>query len=526
MEKRLARFSVNPLNLIAGKHVRVKISPAKDDQAHAYVAVMGKSYQIVLNEPMCSKLYRDSWVNKYITFDDFMMGLLIHEVAHIKYGSLEIKHSVSDGLYQLLNNIIEDSRIEYMMTMDHPAYSRFIRWVLIAVRRHADVQGVRPGDEKNPSWVKFSGLLKQLFYLARFGVVMDGADSEFINFCLPLTLSAMRGEGDNCAVAVKAIYDYLMSIVQEDEQLKKMVLAIKVVAVAISGNEMGDVIDAQKVASSNSLQAASGMLDGMAKGIGSGEDQMVLQEKDSSFYRATVEEYWNVIDSIRQVFKRIFESHKWAKGYDGDINLQRQQEAYIESMTGEPDLNYLWFKRLEPSVDMLLLRDVSGSTSGIKDAYAAGTVAILAALEKLHGVRTAAINFGDSHVVVKEFAEEMRHSRIYPSSDGGTNIMTAMEEISKWKYTAKHRMVFVVTDGEIYDRYGYEEKKKVLAQQHGMKFYEISVEEGDMGVVDLKAQTVKCGIRQLPQVIAKMILEDLGDAVVGIPIQAFIDSIN
>ena len=376
------RDAIRPLLLVADKNVSVTVDKTSED-GPAYVQQFGtKGFKIVINEKVCKQLFKKSWLYKKIQYDEFVCGILLHEVSHIKYGTF-VRPPVQNGMFHFIDNVIEDSRIEYNLTFQHPALAKYIRWILVALKRGVD-RTKAPVTKQ--VFQEINQDLETLYSIARFGVVDKKADPEFVSFCLPLILSSTRGTRLNTHVAAKAIYDYLYAIAMQDPEVKHWMETVQDLLSGMTESEIREILDQDQIASSNSLNAAQQTVtEGQL--AGSGGTPITVEEKENSFYRSVLERRRDLIDQLRTIFKRYFEKASWVKDYDGDLNVVRQQQAYVNSMTAEVGQDYLRMKQRDPSLDVIIYRDISSSTSNIKDSYAETAVVQLAALEGMRGIR-------------------------------------------------------------------------------------------------------------------------------------------
>lgn len=507
--------AIRPVLLVADKNVTVKYSDAKSDYMGVCQTDGGKfSFDIIIFQETTRRCYEKSWLHKRISLDELLCGVLLHEVSHVKYDSFKRPDmaNVHQGVWAYIDNVLEDSRIEYRLTYDHPSYARYLRWLLVALR--TELMAEQKDQQKNAELKKLTEYLRQLFMVTRFGIIEDNYDEKFISFALPLVVSSMRGDRDNVIQAINAIYDYLSGEVDMNK-----IPQTKIVYCVVSAEELKDILEklGDKVVSSGisivieeqktgGQQAGNQNLPAYGKLAGSGEHELVLEDKDNGFYRSVIENYGDVIEGLRSVFKRVFESVRFVKDYDGEINVKRQQSAYLNSLTNDTALDYIRMERKDNSLDVVLIRDVSGSTSGVMEEYASSLVCFLAALEGLHNVKTGAVDFSEKHHVAKTFKEEGRQSRIYPTCNGGTSLSSSIDEIAKWDWRASKRLAFVITDGEIFDYNLAKQKMDVLQSSKNIHFFMLDVAGGDIdGEIDETA-LIHCGIRQLPDVLARLVL--------------------
>jgi uncharacterized sporulation protein YeaH/YhbH (DUF444 family) len=133
---------------------------------------------------------------------------------------------------------------------------------------------------------------------------------------------------------------------------------------------------------------------------------------------------------------------------DGDLNFAKQQSAYINSIIGEEGKDYQYRKKERVLLDVVLLRDISGSISHVKDDYAKSIIILLSALENIDGIRTAQIDFNSNHYINKTFDSGIEKATINPVASGGTSIRGAYQEVLKCQFKGKRNLVIVISDGD------------------------------------------------------------------------------
>jgi len=133
------------------------------------------------------------------------------------------------------------------------------------------------------------------------------------------------------------------------------------------------------------------------------------------------------IVNIRNVFKRIFSMTEQVEVYDGDVDLRKQQQLYLDSITGEEGRTYLQRQFKNTTMDVVILRDISFSTDLIRVEYAEAIVTLMAALEGIAAVRTAQIEFSDMEKLNKSFEQPISQSRIAPDAFGATIMAGALD---------------------------------------------------------------------------------------------------
>ncbi len=464
-----------------------------------------KSYVISLYEQTIMGLFLKTWINSFVTYAEFELGFVLHEIAHIKYtfsGSGEFVDKVNDRIRFYIFNILEDSRIEYKMSVDYPAFSIYFHWLLISVRQNIKFEHAANVDRNTivfEDMEKVKKFLDDLFNLVRFGIIKDDADIDFINFCMPYVLSSRRGDLENCKKCSYIIYEYIKQSLKNknnDESLNAMFSAHQFVS--IGKDEINDKCKDVQMGSFDKDKEKYGK-----EATFDPHREIQIEEKESGFYRSTVIKHFDTIQRIKRVFKRKLETAVIVQTNDGDLNMMRQQEAYLNSILGDEGDDYLGMKIKNPSLDIALLRDISGSTSSVQVEYAESIVCILAAVDGINGIRTCQIDFSDRHRVNKKFNEKINESRIIPDCQGGTNLNSSVNELKKMMWIARNKMVMVITDGDICDITAAIKSLQELSKMiNGLRLIMIDVGNNRGS----KIQT--CSIADLPEFIMKEILKE------------------
>lgn len=165
--------------------------------------------------------------------------------------------------------------------------------------------------------------------------------------------------------------------------------------------------------------------------------------------------------------------------YDGDVNLKKQQEAYLASKTAEESRVYQYYLRRKVSVDIMIIRDVSGSTYRFEREYAEALIEILAAVNNFDGIRTLIIDFEGGAKVRKSFIDKAEQTSIVPLSGGGTNLLPAVRLLQEQVLKGKRRLLFLLSDGEINDREQAERELNDYCRRNQIEMVKITFDEED-----------------------------------------------
>ena len=534
------QVEIRPLLLLPGSDVQVtEVEQSEKDSPPALTKKIGNSrFEIMLMMDKIRALYDGSWIKGKVHFAELKMGFLIHEVAHIKYNSwsCESHYLQNNELFRYVDHLLEDARIEYAMTLEHPSYARYLHWCLASVRDKLELELSGAVLEELDKYTS------QLFFLSRFGAVLPDSDPAFINFCLPTLLQSQRSERFGEVIAAKAVTFWLQDWLEEQnanspgadggEGLPNE-NSVKGIRVAMTKADIAEIESSEVVANSNEMVIvvldaervqdtgdAEISLDGSVlndmedsasdpSGMSSAPGELIIVEKGNSFYRATLAKFEPVIEDMRQIWKRCFDRPMMAPAFEGDLNIKRQMDAYMNSMLGDEGEDFLVMKRLKKSLDLVVLRDISGSTMGIKNEYAESMIIFLASAEDVGEVRTASIDFSANHIVTKGFDDTLKGSRIYPRSETSTNMGSALDEIRKWNWRAKNRIVVIITDGGISDSRYCDKIKEELNTEANVRFISIDVREANVDNINYDASLVCCGVNQIPDVITRKVIGDI-----------------
>lgn len=445
-------FQINPFYLIPpGKTVIVN----EDDKQFSGIAAVreiGKDkYEIRMNLDNAFKMYRKSWVYGMAEFDAFVIGLKLHEICHIIYEAFRAQDVVKNGVYHFIQNVLLDAQGEYSFTRDAPGVTKYIRLILTVLRRDADLKVEDPNDEELVEKAnEIQKYLDTLFYLVRFGTVKQGSDEKFVNFVFPYVLASTRKTVDEVNQVTKIIYQYLL-LIFSDQESRSIIEQSTVGDRGMTIDELKEAMAGEKISSNDTVTVMDDVKNGLFGGKTTQEVQ--VREEGNEFYRETVRKYGDVINAIRRAFKLRLEKLALVPAYDGDLNLKRQQQAYLNSFTQESQLDYHIMKRVEQWLDVVIIRDISASTSGICDEYCKLTIAIVAALNGLPGIRIAQIDFSDDAILNLNFGEPVKQGRIFPRYESGTQLIPALETVEKLHFTARKRIGITITDGWIGDEF-------------------------------------------------------------------------
>lgn len=455
-------------------------------------------FRVTIYKHNVEQLLQKSWLKQIVTYDDVETALCLHEYGHIRYGTFNIPGGISNRVVQALYNIFEDARLEYKFSNEFPQYSLFFEISLALIRTTIKSNGTAKVD-------KLKNQIDKVFNLVRFGEnKIKGADKAGVIESLAV-VSRRQTNKDTMKASI-----FIANLLNQNTKLSKDELANIEVAEELLNNGQptngagGSSTGSQNTAGQQTQQKAQDAFNKkkkeLAKKIKEYKEQMAKREADdNSFYENSINKYKEQVLNLRNIFKRLISKKSFVASMEGELNLKKQQELYINSKTMEESKCYLVNKLAKPGADVVILRDVSGSTSSFAERYAEMTSVCLGSLEKIPGVRSMLIDFESSTEIVKPFGKKAIKSTLKPLSLGGTNVCSALEILAQQKFSNDKRICIIITDGGYNNRHRAAELIELLKKTLNIKFKEMTIMHGSdsINVVDL------------PREISKFIREEL-----------------
>jgi hypothetical protein len=222
-------------------------------------------------------------------------------------------------------------------------------------------------------------------------------------------------------------------------------LDIKVITRNMINMQVGQTKDA--------MQGMVNKANDLMKGAKASLDKANLPKKNgSTFFLQTIDKYKHQISEMEKMFKKVFTKVVPVNAFDGDINFKKQQLAYLSSKTNEDAKVYNYQKKELVDVDIIILRDISGSTEDVETPYAESVIMFLSAVNRIPGIRTMQIDYNAGAKINKQFHESIDISYICPVSNGGTDVSSAYRVVLQQKLKGKLKLLFVISDGETFDK--------------------------------------------------------------------------
>lgn len=436
---------------------------ADKDTPFVFIDNGDEGYDICFNIEKIKQLHADSWLKNHAGYEALVDGFIIKQIAALRYTvkrrtfdeqfqnhSVKIKES---PLYFVIYENLFSAMAEYNLCFEFPELARVLELLTSAVMFSRISYLVRPGAGCG-IFVPYIDALEKLI---RYHYVSPDVDIAFINFCLPLCLSAKRTNYASVITASSLIEQWL-------HEAKNMIVRRSALSEQRGGQkknpayskDVRSVTDRELDEIDRNAQALSvrAKLEDIAKEVGlqAGTGRVKQKTNETTlFFLDTVRKYHKEIAELEYIFKRAFTSMKIVDAFDGDIDLHKQQSAYIASITKEDAKVYQYYRKKKVSVDIVIIRDISGSTFKFEREYAEGLIEILAAVNSFKGIRTMEIDFGGEVKINKNFDQSVEMSSIFPVSGGGTSILPAVRLLKEQVFKGKRRFLFILSDGEIND---------------------------------------------------------------------------
>lgn len=277
----------------------------------------------------------------------------------------------------------------------------------------------------------------------KFDSLASKSSTEFV-------LNAMKMNPQNVPGYIKYNNDFFAKDMSNMSQLNMKVIT-------------KNMIDIQVGQTKDAMQGMVNKANDLMKGIKASLDKVNLPKKNgSTFFLQTIDKYKHQISEMEKMFKKVFTKVVPVNAFDGDINFKKQQLAYLSSKTNEDAKVYNYQKKELVDVDIIILRDISGSTGDVEVPYAESVIMFLSAVNRIPGIRTMQIDYNESAKINKQFHESVDISCIYPVSNGGTDVSSAYRVVLQQKLKGKLKLLFVISDGETFDKVTAKKMENVI----------------------------------------------------------------
>ena len=411
--------------------------------------------------------WQHSALHGLLSSESFTDAFVVSELSVLRYektalftgveGYRHLERLKKDILYRCIYRSLFRTFCEYKLARELPEFGKLLTLLNMTTQ---DVE-----LEQLVKYLPQRGQLEALQVFLKYGIIEPQGDSSFYDFMVPLALTAVRTELQNLIVVTDLQKAAAAGTAGSMSMLK-----------VLSEEELCEIVRKEHIRELKAKMQNAASQTGKLAGVG----RMVSRSGDTSqFFLDTVRKYRREIGELEYIFKQSFTSMKIIGAYDGDVNLKKQQEAYLASKTAEESRVYQYYLRRKVSVDIMIIRDVSGSTYRFEREYAEALIEILAAVNNFDGIRTLVIDFEGGAKVRKSFIDKAEQTSIVPLSGGGSNLLPAVRLLQEQVLKGKRRLLFLLSDGEINDREQAERELNDYCRRNHIEMVKITFDEED-----------------------------------------------
>lgn len=443
-------------------------------------------YVLAVNCEWLLEAWQHSALHGLLSSESFTDAFVVSELSVLRYektalftgteGYRHLERLKKDILYRCIYRSLFRTFCEYKLARELPEFGKLLTLLNMTTQ---DVE-----LEQLVKYLPQRGQLEALQVFLKYGIIEPQGDSSFYDFMVPLALTAVRTELQNLIVVTDLLTEWLQGLrmtseitpVWEQKAAAAGTAGSMSMLKVLSEEELCEIVRKEHIRELKAKMQNAASQTGKLAGVG----RMVSRSGDTSqFFLDTVRKYRREIGELEYIFKQSFTSMKIIGAYDGDVNLKKQQEAYLASKTAEESRVYQYYLRRKVSVDIMIIRDVSGSTYRFEREYAEALIEILAAVNNFDGIRTLVIDFEGGAKVRKSFIDKAEQTSIVPLSGGGTNLLPAVRLLQEQVLKGKRRLLFLLSDGEINDREQAERELNDYCRRNQIEMVKITFDEED-----------------------------------------------
>ncbi|MDY4920539.1 MAG: vWA domain-containing protein [Phascolarctobacterium sp.] len=467
----------------------------------------GLSYALNLEE--VGALWQSSCVRDYLPMAAFADAFVLSSLAYHRFveeahglGSLFYTHRERlqhDSLYAALFQMAARKFCEYKLAQTLPEFGKVLS--LFNMATYVPYWQIAPGLGSYRSELE---ALEHFLYYHDIDISPNSAD--FAALAFPLYGAAIRTELKDLLFANVVVADWLLGVrnirkldleLGEDADAPKQINNCLGNIRSITEETLEEIVRKEKVKVLQAFMQNAATQVGKLAGVGRFWGKSY---NASQFFLDTIKKYQRDIAELEYIFRQNFTSMKVLESFDGDINLAKQQEAYLASKTGEETRVYQYYLKRKVSVDIMIIRDVSGSTYQFEREYAEALIEILAAVNSFEGIRTLVIDFESGATLRKSFDQKLNEANIIPVSGGGTNMLPAVKLLEEQGLKGKRRLLFILSDGEINDRKQAEKELAEHCERNEIELIKLTFDPED------KYGYEHTSIMNLPKCLAQKII--------------------
>ena len=454
----------------------------------AYSGSQENGLYFALNLEQIRELWEKSFIKSYLQFEDFADCFILSYLSYHRFVEEEqdmdscfyqhrerLQH---DNLYAAMFQLAGRKFCEYKLNQSFPELGK-----ALALFNMATYTPFWHHDKLLAQYKREMQALERFLYLHEVDISPELA--QFASVAFPLYGAAIRTELKDLLFANLVVVDWLWGVrnirrldleMGEDAEGPTSLQQRMGNVHTLSDEKLEEIIRKDKVKILKAFMQNAATQVGKLAGVGRFWGKSY---NSSQFFLDTVNKYQRAIAELEYIFRQNFTSMKVLASFDGDINLNKQQEAYIASKTGEENKVYQYYLKRKVSVDLMIIRDVSGSTYKFEREYAEALIQILAAVHGFEGIRTLVIDFESGATLRKSFDQKLNEAKIIPVSGGGTNLLPAVKLLEQQLLKGKRRLLFLLSDGEINDRRQAEKELEEYCAHNNIEIIKLTFDPED-----------------------------------------------
>lgn len=471
-----------------------------------------KTIYLLYNKKILQQMIKTSWMKNSVMLDIIVNGVIIQTLA--KYKLLEefeagvtqrefdiilsnqiLTENYDNSTFKQVFDAVINAKILYYLEMNYQELAKFA-YIFSSIYDEPTIVDGKTFSQLNPIGNKFDNDANQLYcniieFIKKFckyqiideelvNIKYSEDFQKIINEAFPFLIISKRCEIIDCYKVAALVlnllkqndkFDSLASQSSTEFVLNSMKMNPQNVPGYIKYNNeffakdvsnmsqldikviTKNMINMQVGQTKDAMQGMVNKVNDLMKGAKASLDKANLPKKNgSTFFLQTIDKYKHQISEMEKMFKKVFTKVVPVNAFDGDINFKKQQLAYLSSKTNEDAKVYNYQKKELVDVDIIILRDISGSTGDVEVPYAESVIMFLSAVNRIPGIRTMQIDYNESAKINKQFHESVDISCIYPVSNGGTDVASAYRVVLQQKLKGKLKLLFVISDGETFDK--------------------------------------------------------------------------
>lgn len=471
-----------------------------------------KTIYLLYNKKILQQMIKTSWMKNSVMLDIIVNGVIIQTL--VKYKLLEefeagvtqrgfdiilnnqiLTENYDNSTFKQVFDAVINAKILYYLEMNYQELAKFA-YIFSSIYDEQTIVDGKTFSQLNPTDNKFDNDANQLYcniieFIKKFckyqvvdeelvNIKYSEDFQKIINEVFPFLVISKRCEIIDCYKVAALVlnllkqndkFDSLASQSSTEFVLNSMKMNPQNVPGYIKYNNeffakdvsnmsqldikviTKNMINMQVGQTKDAMQGMVNKVNDLMKGAKASLDKANLPKKNgSTFFLQTIDKYKHQISEMEKMFKKVFTKVVPVNAFDGDINFKKQQLAYLSSKTNEDAKVYNYQKKELVDVDIIILRDISGSTGDVEVPYAESVIMFLSAVNRIPGIRTMQIDYNESAKINKQFHESVDISCIYPVSNGGTDVASAYRVVLQQKLKGKLKLLFVISDGETFDK--------------------------------------------------------------------------